>query len=557
MITNPIRAYWLEIELSRVIVGEKVRRLYKKLDADLRDQHSEWEYSEAHANRAIMFIEKYCRHSKGKAGGTLLILESWQRALVAATFGFIHKVDRTRRYREVMLVVGRKNGKSTLSSAIGIYLMVGDGEAGAEIYSLATKKDQAKIIWLEAKRMVKKSPSLRRKIKTLVGEMVADYNDSVFKPLGADSNTQDGLNVYGALSDEIHAWKEMRLYDVVVDGMTAREQPLNFITTTAGTIRESLYDVKYDEAARIINKYGCEILSPEEERFLPVIYELDSRREWIEPECWHKANPGLCTIKSLDQLRDKVAKAQKNPLLVKNLLCKDFNIRETVAEAWLTFEQLNNETKFDSKALQPRYGVGGADLSSTTDLTCATLIFMVPGDDNIYVKQMYWLPEELLETRERDDKIPYTKWRDMGLMRTTPGNKVHYQFVVEWFTEMRDEFDIYMPWFGYDSWSATYFVEEMKNAFGEEAIEPVIQGKKTLSSPMQNLGADLAANRIIYDNNPVLKWCLSNVAVEMDKNLNIQPCKVNNQRRRIDGFASLLNAYVVLERHIEEYQNLI
>lgn len=554
--TNPIREYWQQIESGQV-VSDKIRRTYKKLVADLDDPNSEWEYSAPRANHAIDFVERFCRHSKGKMGGKPLILELWELALVAATFGFVHKIDRTRKYREVLLIVARKNGKSTLSAAIGLYLLIGDNEPGAEVYSLATKKDQAKIIWLEAKRMVKKSPALRKKIKPLVAEMVSDYNDGAFKPLGSDSDTLDGLNVHGALPDEIHAWRDKNLYDVVVDGMTAREQPLIFITSTAGTVREGIYDIKYDEACQIINKYGDQPLSPEEERILPIIYELDSRKEWTDPACWPKANPGLGTIKNLTQLRDKVAKARKTPLLVKNLLCKDFNVRETTSEAWLTFEQLNNQATFDIAKLKPRYGIGGADLSSTTDLTCGTVIFKVPNDEQIYVLQMYWLPEDLLETRERDDKIPYSIWRDMGLLRTTPGNKVHHHFVTEWFVEIQRDYDIYIPWIGYDSWSAQYWVEEMRQHFGAESMDPVIQGKKTLSGPMKNLGADLEKKLINYNNNPILKWCLSNTAIEIDKNLNIQPCKTNNQRRRIDGLASLLDAYVCLERHHEDYMNLI
>lgn len=329
-----------------------------------------------------------------------------------------------------------------------------------------------------------------------------------------------------------------------------------FTTSTAGTVRESVFDRLYDEAEMVINGYS----DPEgyvDERLLPVIYELDDRKEWVNPKAWKKANPGLGTIKKTDSLASKVDKAKVNPMLVKNLVCKDFNIRETNGEAWLTFDQLNNQEKFDIEELKPRYGIGGVDLASTTDLTAATVIFMLPNDDKIYVEQMYWLPEDLLEKRVVEDRVPYDQWKDLGLLRTTPGNKVHYKFVVDWFVEMQNEKDIYIPWIGYDSWSATYFVEEMKNYFGEQAMEPVIQGKKTLSSPMKSLGADLESKRIVYNNNPILKWNLTNVAVDIDKNNNIQPMKTNNQKKRIDGFASLLDAYVVLERRMEDYMNII
>jgi phage terminase large subunit-like protein len=182
---------------------------------------------------------------------------------------------------------------------------------------------------------------------------------------------------------------------------------------------------------------------------------------------------------------------------------------------------------------------------------------MVPNDENIYVLQMYWLPEDLLETRVREDKIPYDLWEEQGLLRTCPGNKVHYKYVKEWFEEVQREFDIYIYKCGYDSWSATYFVEDMENTFGKSVMEPIQQGKKTLSSPMKSLGADLESKRIIYNNNPILKWCLTNTSIDVDKNDNIQPCKGRLGTRRIDGLAGLLDAYVTLENNLEEYKSVI
>ncbi|MDA1860980.1 terminase large subunit [Bacillus tropicus] len=553
---NPILEYWYKIKTKQVIVSDKVRRVYKKLVTDLSSTKGEWEYNAKRANHAIEFVENFCKHSKGKMGGKPFLLELWQKAMTAALFGFVHKIDGIRKYREFMLIVARKNGKSAWGSAIALYLMVADNEPGPEIVSAATKKDQAKIIWSEAKRMVKKSPILSKRIRTLVAEMISDFNDGSFKPLSSDSNTLDGLNVHCSLIDELHAIEDKNLYDVIVDGMTAREQPISIITTTAGTVREGIFDIKYEEAERIINGYD----DPDgykDERVLPIIYELDKREEWTEESCWEKANPGLGTIKNIDQLRSKVEKAKANPMLVKNLLTKDFNIRETSTEAWLTFEQLNNPAIFDIAELKPSYGIGGCDLSSTTDLTAAKVIFMLPDDKNIYVKQMYWLPEDLLEQRSKEDKIPYDLWYEQDLLRTTPGNSVHYKYVTEWFLEIRDEYGIYLPWIGYDRWSAKYWVEEMEGYFGKEAMVPVAQGKQTLSSPMKLLGADLESKLVNYNNNPIDKWCLSNTAIDIDKNLNIQPNKTKNQRRRIDGTAALLNAYVILQEKRNDYLNMI
>ncbi len=553
---NPILEYWNQIESGKVVVGDKIRRVYKKLVDDMNDPNSVYEYNSERANHAIDFVQKFTKHSKGEMGGKPFILELWQRAMTAALFGFVHKTEETRKYREFILIVARKNGKSAWASAIGLYMLVADGEPGPEIVSAATKKDQAKIVWLESKRMVKKSPVLRKRIRTLVAELLADFNDGSFKPLSSDSNTLDGLNLHCSLIDELHAIEDKNLYDVIVDGMSARKQPISLITTTAGTVREGIFDIKYDEVERIINGYD-DPKGYKDEHVLPIVYELDSRKEWTNPKLWAKANPGLGTIKKADELERKVNKAKANPLLVKNLLTKDFNIRETSSEAWLTFEQLDNKETFDVKELKPRYGIGGVDLSQTTDLTAACVLFQVPVSEEIYFKHMYWLPEDLLDKRTAEDNVPYDVWKEQGLLRTTPGNKVHYKFVVDWFIEMQNENDIYLPWIGYDSWSATYFVEDMQNYFGKDAMLPVIQGKKTLSGPMRNLGADLEAKRINYNNNQITKWCLSNTSVDIDKNDNIQPSKGKTQRKRIDGTAAMLNAYVIYQDKNQDYVNLI
>ena len=553
---NPILQYYAQIKSKKVTVSKAIEKWYRYLVWHIQNP-DEYFYSPKRANHIIEFAENFCKFSKGATGGQPVRLELWEKAHLAAVFGFVD-INGNRQCRESLFIVGKKNGKSLLASIVGLYMQIGDGEPGPEVYAVATKRDQASIIWKESKRMVNKSPQLRKRIKPLVGELSSEqYNDGSFKPLASDKDTLDGLNVHCVLMDEIHQWKNGKaLYDIMADGTTARQQPLVYITSTAGTVREDIYDLKYEEAKRVINglfdKNGYK-----DKHFFPFLYELDNRKEWTQEENWYKANPGLGTIKNLDTLRAKVKKALNNPMLVKNLVCKEFNIRETSSESWLTFEDLDNTATFDIKKLFPKYGIGGNDLSSTTDLTNATLLFMVPDDKHIYVEQMYWLPEDLLEQRVREDKIPYDLWLEQGWLRTCPGNKVHYKHVVEWYQEMQEKYDIYLFKDGYDSWSATYFVEDMKNTFGADTMEAVIQGKKTLSSPMKNLGADLAAKRIVYQNNPILKWCLANTAVDIDKNNNIQPCKGNSPTRRIDGLAGLLDAYVVLENHLEEYQSLI
>lgn len=552
---NPILEYWEQIENGKIAVSDKVYQTYKKVVYDIENP-GEYFYSPKRANHILEFAENYCRHSKGKFGGKRVVLELWEKAHLATIFGFID-IEGNRKYRESLLIVGKKNGKSLLASIVGLYMLTADGEMGPEVYAVATKKDQSKIIWSESKRMVKKSPSLLKRVKPLVAELQTEFNDGVFKPLASDSDTLDGLNVHCVLMDEIHQWKQGKaLYDIMADGVTAREQPLTYITSTAGTIREDIYDQKYEEAEMVINGYR----DPEgykDEHFIAFIYELNNRKDWVNPECWEMANPGLGTIKNKNTLRDKVEKAKKNPLLVKNLLCKEFNIRETSSEAWLTFEQANNTETYDLKELNPRYGVGGVDLSATTDLTAAKVIFKVPRDERIYVISMYWMPEDLVDKRVTEDKIPYDIWIEKGYVRTCQGNKISYKDVKAWFVEIQEKHDIFLNLIGYDAWSAAYFVEDMQDQFGKSVMVPVIQGKKTLSQPMKDLGADLENNLIVYNNNPVDKWCLCNTAVDVDKNDNIQPIKTSKPRRRIDGTAALLDAYTVLQNNINEYMSLI
>lgn len=558
---SPIMEYYSQIKDGKVTVSKKIRRIYQRLAEDLSGSTGAdgtvYHYSPSRANHILEFAENYCRHSKGKLGGQLVVLELWEKAMLAAMFGFIDDEGR-RRYREVVLIVAKKNGKSLISSIVGLYLQVGDGEPGAEVYAVATKKDQAKIIWGEAKRMVNKSPELRKLIKPLVGEMDCAVNESVFKPLASDTDTLDGLNVHGALMDEVHQWRDgMALYNIIADGTTAREQPMTLITTTAGVVREDIYDNKYEYAAKVIIGYDDPDAGIVDDHFLPFIYELDAREEWEDERCWPKANPGLGTIKNIRQLRDKVRKAQQSPDLQRNLLCKEFNIRETSGGSWLSFDDINNETLFDVAELRPRYGVGGADLSSTDDLTAACVIFMLPECSDIYVIPMFWIPADLVERHINEDKVRYDIWIDKGWVRTCPGNRINPDAVREWFLEVQSEYDIYLNLVGYDSWSAELWVNEMKKSFGDSTMRPVIQGKKTLSNPMKMLAKDLQAHKIIYNNNGVLKWCMANTCVDEDRNGNIQPIKSRKPTQRIDGLAALLDAYTILQDNLNDYLSVI
>lgn len=553
---NPILEYNEKIKNKEIIVSKKVAKIYNYLSEIIsRKIESNYYFDETRANHAIIFIERYCKHSKGKWANKPVKLELWQKAFVAAIFGIINKETKFRRFKEALLIVGKKNGKSLLASAIALYMLVGDGEGGAECYSAATKKEQAKIIWQESKNMILKSPDLKKRIRCLTNKLIYDKTNSTFKPLSSDSNTEDGLNIYLAECDEIHAWKGIELYNIVADGISARDEPLILITTTGGFVREGAYDLKYSEAENLINGlYDDE--GYKDDAFLPIIYELDNRDEWQDMRAWPKANPNLGVSKKIDYLQRKVNNAIGNSINKKNVLTKEFNMPETSSEVWLDYEDAVNELTFDLSELKPDYGIGGADLSSTTDLTSACVLFRVPNSEVIYFHSMYWLPSELLDKREREDKIPYRYWFEKGYLRISNGNKVDYDDIVSWFEEVQNDYGLYINMHGYDGWSSQAYIKKMNDSFGEIG-RAVRQGKQTLSNPMKVLGAELKSKKINYNNNPITRWCLLNVRADVDKNDNIQPAKTSNPRRRIDGFAAMLDAFVVYLDEKDEYLNLI
>lgn len=541
----------------------KVLVTYKKLVDDIKkpkkvsffneiteeEETHTYIFNEKKGNKPILFIEKYCRHSKGKWAGQPVKLELFQKAFIQALFGFVDKDTGIRKYKKGALFIGRKNGKSTMDSGLANYMLTKDGEGGAEVYSVATKRDQAKVVWDEAKRMIKKSPALQKRVRCLVGGIYYDATESSFKALASDSNSLDGLNAHFVVCDEVHAWKDKNLLDVMYDSMSAREQPMLLETSTMGTVRESVFDNEYEYFSAIIDGYEEIEGGVVDETVLPVIYELDNPNEWQDEKKWYKANPGLGTIKNIKDLRDKVNRAKNNPTELVNLLCKDFNIRQNDQDKWISFDIANNEETYDIEGLFDTYAIGGVDLSSTTDLTCATLLIIKHGKK--YVLQQYFIPSERLEFKIKDDKIPYDKWEKRGLVTICEGAKVNYSDVTQWFLKMHNEHDISALWIGYDPWNTQYWVEEMKD-YGFEMVE-VRQGAKTMSNPMKQLEADLIEKNVNYNNNPVLKWCLCNTAVKRDENDNIRPVKGQKQRARIDGAVSLIIAYCVLFEKMNDY----
>jgi len=555
---------WLKANPKKA--NKKILAVYSKLVDDIHNgktveyvnkqtgeiEQTEYVFDIEKAQRPIRFIESMCKHSKGKWAGKPVLLELWQKAHIEAIYGFVDSEHGLRKYRKAVLFVAKKNGKSTELSGLGLYGLTNDDEGGAEIYSIAKVRDQAKLVWTESKHMVGKSPELAKGLRTTISGIYYDRKDAKFEPVASETNSLDGKNPHYVLADEVWAWEDIGLLTIMEDGMSAREQPIFFETSTMGTVRNKVFDYEYEYCEKVIRGYLGEEGGIVDETLLPIIYELDSIDEWQDEECWYKANPNLNVSKSLEYMRNKVQKAVNSPMALTNILCKDFNVRQTAYSSWLSYEELNNESTYSDDEFRDCYCIGGCDLSSTNDLTCATLLGVKNG--RFYVKQMYWIPDRYLENKITEDKIPYDKWRDRGLLRTSEGSKVNYTDVTDWFIEQVEKYELRPLWVGYDSWNANYWCDEMK-AYGFDMVE-VRQGAKTMSEPMKELRALLNDKEINYNNNPILKWCLSNMSVKADDNNNIRPYK-EHQRQRIDGAVSLIDAMCIFYQNKNDYLNFV
>ena len=541
--------YLRQIEAGEIIVDEEIAALYKRLHKEMQDDACPFYFSEKHGNHPIEFIETFCRHYQGDHAGELVRLELFQKAFVQTLFGWLEKDTGLRRWREYYFEVARKHGKSFLSGCIAVYMLVADGEPGAEIYSAATKLDQAKIIYNAAKNIIDQSSELRALVKSTREGLSFKMTRSVMKPLPNESKSLDGLNIHFAALDEIHEQRDRNMYDVLRQGMKARKQPIIGCITTSGFRREGLYDNLHD--------YACDVAkgTVKDDRFLPVIYKLDKQEEWQQPSMWIKANPGLGTIKSYVQLADDVERAKQDPSYLPTLLVKDFDMKQSEAAAWLPLETIINETVVPIESLEHSYAIGGCDLSATTDLTCATLLIRKPNDDNVYVLQKYFLPQKRIDDLEetQSKEAPYKLWAEQGWMKINPGAQVDYHEVTLWFLEMVEKHDIRPLWICYDRALSGYWVPEMEGEGFD--MDKIPQGPYTWSQPMKEMGAALSEHKVVYQNNPILRWCLANTAAKAlnkDGIETIQPVKIQ-QGRRIDGMVSMLNVWVGYVRHYDEF----
>lgn len=489
-------------------------------------------YDKAKADRAVAFIQNL-KHTKGKWDGKPFLLLPWQEQIVRDIFGIV-RPDGKRQFRSTYIEIPKKNGKSELAAAIALYLLYGDGEASAEVYGCANDRNQASIVFDVAKRMVEKSPALlrRSKIAAATKRIVNYRNAGFYQVLSAETGTKHGLNISGLVFDEIHAQPNRKLYDVMTKGSgDAREQPLFFIITTAGTDKGSICYELHTKALDIMN--GRKI----DHSFYPVIYGLSDEDDWNDERNWYKANPSLGYTISIDRVRDAYKDALDNPAEENVFKQLRLNIWTNSAVAWIPdhiYERGN--LKIDFSDLEGRDCYAGLDLSSTSDITAFVLVFPPRSESEKYiVLPFFWLPEETLELRCRRDHVLYDVWQRQGYINTTEGNVIHYGFIERFIERLGEKYHIIE--IAYDRWNATQMVQNLED-MGFTMV-PFGQGFKDMSPPSKELYKLLMEGNINHGGNPVLKWMAQNVVMRQDPAGNIKPDKERSVEK-IDGIVALI-----------------
>ena len=543
---NYLLAYYHEIETGNIIVGKELYTVLSKLVSDL--DNPRYIYDELPGQYRIDFIERFCRHTKSPFNGEPFILELWEKALMQVAYGFKFADTGLRRFNEVVLLVARKNGKTTYVAGIDLaefFLSKG----GVDIVCASNTNDQASILFEEINNMREHSKALSKENRSRknIFYIYSPRNKNKIKKLSAQSRNLDGYNIEVGCIDEVHQMTDSKVYDAIKQSQSTKKEPLIFIITTEGNVVGGFLDKKLDYCRKMIKG---EI---SDERILPWLYTQDSEQEiYTNPASWQKSNPSLGKIKTRAYLEDIMNKSKNDLSTRLTMLCKDFNIKQLESGSWLTFDELENTAKFDIDEIRDSYAFAGVDLSSTTDLTAAAIV--VIKNKKKYVISHFFMPSDVLTKRIEEDSVPYDIWVKKGYITLTDGSKNDFSKVTEWFLHIVREYEIRPLWVGYDPWNAQYWVDEMEEA--GFTLEKIRQGIYTLSEPMKQLEADLKNKDVVYNDHPILKWCLANTQAKVDINGNIQPCKLNSRYKRIDGAVALIIAYAVYNRYQKEYENM-
>jgi phage terminase large subunit-like protein len=485
------------------------------------------------AEYRLEFFPLLLRHSKGEYARKAFILGPWQRFVIGSVLGW-KRADGTRRFRYVYEELPRKNGKSTLLAGIGLSMLIADNELGAEVYAAATKKDQARIIFDEARRMVAQSPPLALAINRFKLNLSIDQTGSKFEPLSSDEKTLDGLNPHCVLIDELHKHKTRALLDVMDTALGSRRQPILWIITTAGDDSpESVYSAENDYAMKVLEG------TIEDDSVFAFITTIDKGDKWDDPKAWAKANPNIGVSVKLDDLERQARKAARSPTALSAFKRLRLNVRSASSEKLIEMSLWNRNShgKFDPDKIGRVRCWGGLDLSSKIDITAFIKLFEPDSDGVMKIAAKFWMPASTIEDRADRDRMPYRQWVDMGWIEATPGEIIDHAEIK--LSVMADLQRFELIDIGFDPWNATQLAVEL----AEQGVNMVEfrQGLRSYTAPTKELQALLAAGKLDHGDNPVLRMMASNLKVQRDKNLNEMPTKAHSTGR-IDGMTALIMA---------------
>jgi phage terminase large subunit-like protein len=489
-------------------------------------------FREELAQRVVDFFEQCLTHIKGELAGQPLILDQWERDILREAFGWVSRETGLRQYRTLWLEVARKNGKSTLCAGLGLYLLHADGEQGAEVYSAAADKDQARIVFGLAKQMTERSGPLRERTMIYRDSLVHEGSASFYRVLSSDAHTKHGLNASGIVVDEVHAQPNGELVEVLRTSTGARQQPMAVFITTAGFDKHSICWQMHDYAQKVIEGVI------EDPSFLPVIYAAPEGMDWRDEATWIAANPGIGHSISLDYLRTECLRAQQMPLYENVFKRLHLNIWTEQDTRWISLLVWDK----NSASVEPVLGrklpaFVGVDLSSTTDITAVVLAVQFPDRSRWALLPHFFVPAENIIKRAERDRVPYPLWRDRGLLTATEGNVVDYEVVRRRINELGDDFDI--KEIAVDRWNATGIMTQLTN--DGFTVVPFGQGFASMSGPSKEFERLLLAKQIAHGGHPILRWMASCVAVQQDAAGNIKPDKAKSSER-IDGIVAAVMA---------------
>lgn len=538
---NDIQAYYHNIKTGAVVAGKWVRLLYEKITANLRDGHCFFDARKA--NRAIDFIETFCRHSEGR--DDLIKLELWQRAAVSCMFGLVD-IEGVRIFREVFLVMGRKNGKSLFASACIAYMVYLDGEYGAKIYCLAPKLEQASIVYDNFYQMIAREPELAALAQKRRSDIYIEETNSSVKRLAFNAKKSDGFNPHMAVCDEIASWpaqQGLRQYEVMKSALGARRQPMILSISTAGYVNDGPYDELMARSTAMLQG------NSRERRLLPILYMIDDISKWDDLEELKKANPNMGVSVSEDFFREEIAIARNSLSKRAEFLTKYCNIKQNSTQAWLPYDVVEAVTQenYSLEDFRSSYCVGGIDLSQTTDLTACCVIIERAG--RLYTFAQFFMPANKIDELQAAEGVPYRIYVNAGLITPSGENFVDYNDCFEWFRMLVEEYEILPLQVGYDRYSAQYLVQQMEQ-YGFH-MDDVFQGLN-LTPVLHEADGLLRDGTLQLGSNNLLKAHFLNVAVKQDaETRKIRPVKID-PRCHIDGFVAVIDALTVRQKWFEQ-----